>query len=151
MRSNLKKNTVINEDNATANDYKMLRSSPPEVFLGKVVLKIYCKYGGEHSYWSVISIKLQIAFRHECSINLLHILRTPFYENIYEGLLLIGDLLNFFYSNAVKHWKIQEFKDTNFLAGSIFYPAVKVIMKFHLTRVPTIRNKFIHKFSVFQE
>ena len=151
MRSNLKKNTVINEDNATANDYKMLRSSPPEVFLGKVVLKIYCKYGGEHSYWSVISIKLQIAFRHECSINLLHILRTPFYENIYEGLLLIGDLLNSFYSNAVKHWKIQEFKDTNFLAGSIFYPAVKVIMKFHLTRVPTIRNKFIHKFSVFQE
>ena len=129
----------------------MLRSSPPEVFLGKVVLKIYCKYGGEHSYWSVISIKLQIAFRHECSINLLHILRTPFYENIYEGLLLIGDLLNSFYSNAVKHWKIQEFKDTNFLAGSIFYPAVKVIMKFHLTRVPTIRNKFIHKFSVFQE
>ena len=49
MRSNLKKNAVINEDNATANDYKMLRSSPPEVFLEKVVLKIYCKYGGEHS------------------------------------------------------------------------------------------------------
>ena len=49
MRSNLKKNTVINEDNATANDYKMLRSSPPEVFLGKVVLKICCKYGGKHS------------------------------------------------------------------------------------------------------
>ena len=129
----------------------MLRSSPPEVFLGKVVLKICCKYGGEHSCWSVISIKLQIAFRHGCSVNLLHILRTPFYENIYGGLFLTGDLLNSFYSNAVKHWKILEFKDTNFLAGSIFYPAVKVIMKFHLTRVSTIRNKFIHKFSVFQE
>ena len=42
---------------------------------------------------NVISIKLfsnliEIAFWHGCSpVNLLHIFRTPFYKNTYEGLL----------------------------------------------------------------
>ena len=31
---------------------------------------------------------LPIALRHGCSVNLLHIFRTPFYKNIYGGLLL---------------------------------------------------------------
>ena len=36
-----------------------VRSSPPEVFLGKGALKIYSKFTGEHPCRSVISIKLQ--------------------------------------------------------------------------------------------
>ena len=61
------------------------RDSPPEMFLGKGVLKICSKFTGEHPCQSVISIKL-------CSrgstVNLLHIFRTSFYKNTYRGLLL---------------------------------------------------------------
>ena len=35
------------------------RSSPPDMLLGKVVLRIYSKFTGEHPCRSVISIKLQ--------------------------------------------------------------------------------------------
>ena len=60
------------------------RSSPPEVFIGKDVLKICSKFPGELPCQSVISIKLQrnfikIALQHGCSpVNLLHIFRTLF-------------------------------------------------------------------------
>ena len=61
-----------------------IRSSRPEVFLEKDVLKICSKFTGEHPCRSVISIKLQsnfieIVLLHECSpVNLLHIFRrTP--------------------------------------------------------------------------
>ena len=70
------------------------RSSPPEVFLQKAVLKICKKFTGEHPLRSVISIKLQsnfieIALRHGLSpVNLHHIFRAPFYKNIYAELLL---------------------------------------------------------------
>ena len=37
---------------------KKLRSSHPEVFPGKCVLKICSKFTGEHTCWSAISIKL---------------------------------------------------------------------------------------------
>ena len=63
------------------------RSSHPEVFLGKSVLKICSKFTGEHPYWSLVSIKLlwnfiEIALRHGCSpVNLLHISRTSFLKN----------------------------------------------------------------------
>ena len=73
-----------------------VRSSPPEVFLCKGVLKICSKFAGKPPCWCVISIKLQnnfieITLRDECSsINLLHIFRKPFYENTYGGLLLGG-------------------------------------------------------------
>ena len=69
-------------------------SSPPEVFLGKGVLKKCRKFTGEHPWRSLISIKFQsnftdIALRHGCSpINLLHIYRTPFPKNTPGGLLL---------------------------------------------------------------
>ena len=51
--------------------YKKFRSSRPEVFLGKDVLKIRSKFTGEHPCRSVISIKLQskfieITLQHEC-------------------------------------------------------------------------------------
>ena len=51
------------------------RSSPPEVFIGKGVLKIYSKFTGEYPCRSVISIKLSIC-------------RAPFYKNTSGGLLL---------------------------------------------------------------
>ena len=38
--------------------FQTIRSSPPEVFWGKVVLKICSKFTEEHPCWSVISIKL---------------------------------------------------------------------------------------------
>ena len=64
------------------------RSSSPEVFLGKGVLKICSKFTGEHPCRSVISIKL-LLISVKCSPkNLLYIFRTPFYKNTYGGLLL---------------------------------------------------------------
>ena len=77
------------------------RSSQPEVFLGKDVLKTCCKFTGEHSCPSVVSIKLlcnfiEITFRYGCSpVNLLHIFRTPFPKNIYGQLRLLFLSLNF--------------------------------------------------------
>ena len=71
------------------------RSSSPEVFIGKSVLKIGSKFTGEYQCRSAISIKMlsnftDIAFRHGCSpINLLHIFRTPFLKNTSGRLLLI--------------------------------------------------------------
>ena len=72
----------------------ILTNSHPEVFLGKVVLKICSKFTGEHPCRSVISIKLQsnfieIALWHGCSpVNLLLIFRTPFLKNSSEQLFL---------------------------------------------------------------
>ena len=65
------------------------------MFLGKGVLKTCSKFTGKHTCRSVILIKLlcnfiEITLWHGCShVNLLHILRTPFYKNDYGGLLLI--------------------------------------------------------------
>ena len=70
------------------------RSSHPEVFLGKGVLKICDKFTGEHPCRSAISIKLlcnfiQTTLRHGCSpANLLDIFRTPFPRNSSGWLLL---------------------------------------------------------------
>ena len=64
-------------------------SSPPEVFLGKDVLKIHSKFTGEYPCRGVISINLlcnfiQITLRHGCSpVNLLHIFKTPFPKNTF--------------------------------------------------------------------
>ena len=70
------------------------RNSHPEVFLGKVLLKICSKFTGDHPCRSVISIKLlcsftEITLRHWCSpVNVLHIFRTPFPRNKSGWLLL---------------------------------------------------------------
>ena len=70
------------------------RSSHPEVFLGKVDLKIFSKFTGELPCQSVISIKLlcnfiEITPRHGCPpVNLPHIFRTPFLKNTSGWLLL---------------------------------------------------------------
>ena len=68
------------------------RSSHPEVFLGKGILKICRKFTGEHPWRSVISIKLliEITLPHGCSlVNLLHVFRTTFPKNTSGRLLLL--------------------------------------------------------------
>ena len=71
-----------------------LRSSHPEVLLGKYVLEICSKFTGGHPCRSAISIKLQgnfieIALRYGCSpVNLLHIFRTLFLKSTSGWLFL---------------------------------------------------------------
>ena len=70
------------------------RSSHPEVFLEKSVLKICSHFTGEHPCQSSISIKLhnsfiEISLRHGFFlVNLLHIYRTPFSRKTSGWLLL---------------------------------------------------------------
>ena len=70
------------------------RSSLPEEFLWKSVLKIYSKFTGENPWRSGISIKLlynfiEITLRNRCSpLNLPHIFRSPIPKNTSGGLLL---------------------------------------------------------------
>ena len=83
------------------------RSSHPEMFLGKSVLKICSKFTGENPCRSVVSIKLlcnfiETTFRHGCSpVNLLHIFRTPFLKNLLDGCFwnsnFSGDLMSLDY------------------------------------------------------
>ena len=57
---------------------RLLRSSSPEVFLGK----LYCNF-------------IEIRLRHGCStINLLHIFRTPFHKNTLERLLTLEQVFS---------------------------------------------------------
>ena len=70
------------------------RTSPPEVFLYKGVLKICSKFTGENPCRSVNSLKslcnfIEIILRHGCPpVNLLHIFRKAFLKNTSWGLLL---------------------------------------------------------------
>ena len=70
------------------------RSTRPEVFLGKGILKICSKLAGEHPCRSGISTKLlcniiEITHWHGCSpVNLLHIFKAPFPKNTSRRLLL---------------------------------------------------------------
>ena len=74
--------------------FKLYRSSHPDAFLEKVVLKICSNFKGEHPNRSAISIKLQsnfieITLRHGSSpVNLLRIITIPFPKNTSGGLLL---------------------------------------------------------------
>ena len=66
------------------NQRNFSRGSPPEVFLGKGVLKLSSKSKGEHPCRKAI-----ITLQHRCSpVNLLHIFWTLFPKNISGGLLL---------------------------------------------------------------
>ena len=75
-------------------NFGSIRSSPPEVFLGKGVPKICSKLTREYPCRSVILTKLQsnfieITFRRGFSpLNLIHIFRTLFYRNTCGGVLL---------------------------------------------------------------
>ena len=66
-----------------------VRSSHPEAFLEKGVLKLCSKFTGEHPCRSMLCNFIEIAFRHQCSpVNLLRIFRTPFLKNTCGWLLL---------------------------------------------------------------
>ena len=67
---------------------------------------------------------------------------------VYENKIITSDnenakILNSFFSNVVKHLKIQEFKDIDFSAECISHPAVKAIMRFpNHPSTSGIRNAF---------
>ena len=91
-------------------------SSHPEVLLRNGVLKICSKFTGEHSFHSVISIKLlckfiEIILRHECSpVNLLHVFRMTLPENTSDWLLLCltGSIARSFPVNICWSWRRLE-------------------------------------------
>ena len=106
-------------------DSKLNISSPAEVFLGKVDLKICSEFTGEHPCWSVISIKLlcrciKTKLRHGCSpIDLLHIFRAPLPKNTSRGLLVIEAAYIFEkYFHAIFVWS---FLLHYFVLKSLFY------------------------------
>ena len=76
---------TITFDNSTVkkSSFTNFRSSGPEVFLGKGVLKICSKFTGDRPCESAISIKL------------LHIFRTTFLKNTSGWLLLQADVFIF--------------------------------------------------------
>ena len=86
-------------------------SSRPQVFLGKGVLRIHCKFTRDYPCRSVISIKLlcsliEFALRRQCSpVNLLHILRISF-PKITSGrlFLLLFDCMPF----TLEKWTVEE-------------------------------------------
>ena len=86
----------------------LFKSSHSDIFWRKGTLKICSKITGEHTYRSVILIKLQsnfieITLRHGCSpVNLLHIFGTPFPRNTSEWLLLT------FHDSAVDRTKLKK-------------------------------------------
>ena len=112
------------------------RSSPPEVFLRKNVLKISCKFTRERPYRSVISTKLhsnfiEIPLRHGCSpVNLLHIFRTSFYKNTYVELLLY---LGPFCENAT----VKDYEFLKNLMENISFPKI----------VENRSGKFLNRFE----
>ena len=74
---------------------QLFRSSHPEVFLGKDILKI-CRKFADNTHAEVrFKKKLQsnlITLRHECSLNLQHIFRIPFPMHTSGRLILILSL-----------------------------------------------------------
>ena len=92
---------MINRRKTGEESFPNFRSSRPEMFLGKDVLKICSKFAGEHPCQSAISIKLlcnfiEIALRHgRFLVNLLRIFRTPFAKNTSRPLLLKFRLMKF--------------------------------------------------------
>ena len=87
------KRTLQKSSPVTSNE---VRSSPPQLFLLKGILKTYKKSTGEPSCQSAISIKLQSNFIENtlqygcCPVNLLHIFRTPLHKNTSGELFLEG-------------------------------------------------------------
>ena len=96
--------------------WAVYRNSTPDVFLEKDVLKLCSKFKGEHTYRSVISMKLlcdfiEITLQHGSSpISLLHIFRTPFSKNASGVLPLNIPAFNFaecFTHPKTENWKKQ--------------------------------------------
>ena len=124
--------SLFNNCHKTCVSPSKIRSSRPDVFLGKVVLKICSKFTGEHPCRSAILRKLQsnfiesnfieIALRHGCfPVNLLHIFKTPFLKNT-SGWLLLADVT--IVSNGSFIWETKFYSSIN----SVF---MKVSTVFH--------------------
>ena len=99
------------------------RSSGPEVFLGKGVLKICSEFTGEHPCRRVICNFNEIALQHGCSpVNLLHTFRMPFPNNTSEWLLL---------PLSVNSEDLGTFKSKNLVTSkdSMFYILIKTRKK----------------------
>ena len=96
----------------------IFRSSRPEVFYEKGLLKMCSKFTGEFPCWSAISIKLlcnfiEITLWHGCSpVNLLHIFRAVFLKNISRRLLLtiiISDFQKSKLGKEIVNWQMTLF------------------------------------------
>ena len=119
-------------------EYWSARSSRPEAFLEKDVLKICSKFTGEHPCPSVISIKLlynfiEITLRHGYSlVNLLHIFRTPIFKNTSGGLLLF-----------IFNWKSWTYFHSEGCQN--FWSFIEIPTKFYLY---SLRNNFLMYLSL---
>ena len=82
-----------------------VRSSQPDKFLGKGLLKICSKFRGEHPCRSVISINLLAILQHGCSfVNLRDIFKPPIPKNTSDRLHLYGRCNNGSYGgNELSH------------------------------------------------
>ena len=100
------------------------RSSHPEKFLGKSVLKICSRFTGAQPCRSAISIKLLYNFIHigiglrygYSPVNLLHIFRTSFPKHISEGLLVLTHFMNI------------QFRFTNLIMNSLDFRSLKNVL-----------------------
>ena len=128
------------------------RSSCPELFLRKNVLKIYSKFTAEHPCRRAISIKelcnfIEIAVWHRCSpVNLLHNFRIHFPKNRSAG----------YFWKRIVFW-IRSFENW-FLAGNNLMPVcsnknfriIKITTKVKLFLLPKITcNNFFVVLNMF--
>ena len=73
------------------------RSSRPDIFLGKGVLKTCSKFTGEHPCRSVLCNFIEIILWHGCSlVNLLHIFRTPILNSLNTKVAIILEPVSWF-------------------------------------------------------
>ena len=82
----------------------LTRSSPPEVFLWKDLLKICGIFTGEHPYRNV-NYHTKIALRHGCSpVNLMDIFKTPFLKTPLEDYFWLTSIFIWNFATASYFW-----------------------------------------------
>ena len=135
------------------------RSSRPEVFLRKGVLKICSRFAGEHICRSAILIKLQSNFIETtlrkgcCPVNLLHIFKTPFLKNTSEWLLLyLETVLNHFRNK----WRFEYIPSLleyqkNFKWQNWIIPSVDDIVNMYDDKMPWHKWFFGHIFGIITQ
>ena len=74
---------MLNFGNHTSS-FIFSRNTPPEVLLGKDVLKIYSKFTGEHPCRSVVSIQLQQLYRNRTSARVLSRKFVVYFQNTFS-------------------------------------------------------------------
>ena len=123
------------------------------------ILKIYCKFTGEHPCRKAISIKwqsnfIEIKLRHGCSpVNLLHIFRASFLNNTSRRLFLK------IIEKTPKQWQISTIESkTRFPLGDkwryltiIFWWYLTIILKISVIRFTYIKSEFWSSFDIFSD